>query len=128
MSELCLTHRVCRQQIDEWAKNPNQECVYAVHTPWWSLYEDIWMPYKSGSLPVDPRGSVLMQGNLAKFWEHAKSNPAHYGKHGIEALVAAFHSNVEVLTADGRGWQPTSLKSWDEYNNLLDRESVTTEN
>lgn len=114
-----LTNKVSREQIEQWAANPTRECVYAVSTPWWSLYDDAWMPYTSGRLPCDPRGSMLMQGNLAKFWEHAKANESHYGIEGIDALVAAFHGNVEVLTADGRGWRPTSLNSWDAYNQLL---------
>lgn len=124
MSEYRLTHKVSKEQIDMWARKQTRECIYAVQTPWWSLYEDKWMPYTipDSRLPCDPRGSVLMQGNLAKFWKQAQDKPEHYGKHGIDALVAAFHSNVEVMTSD-RGWHPTSLDSWDRYNDLLDKEN-----
>lgn len=118
-----LTHKTSREQIERWIKtNINRECVYAIHTPWWSLYEERWMPYRSGNLPCDPRGSMLLQGNLSVFWDAALENPDHYGKHGIDALVAAFHGNVEVMTSDGRGWRPTSLAKWDHYNRLLDQQ------
>lgn len=120
MSKKRLTHKVSEHQIREWAAMPGQQFVYAVSSPWWSLWDDDWMPYRNGGLPCDPRGSMLMQGDAAKFLVSADANPEHYGRHGIAALVAAFHSNVEVLTRDGRGWRPTSLDSWDDYNALLD--------
>jgi hypothetical protein len=123
MSELRLTHKVDRMMIDLWATDPKLECVYAVSSCWWSLFDDEWMPYRNGQLPCDPRGSMLMQHSLREFWTKALAADTHYGKHGIEALVAAFQSNVEVKIADGR-WLPTSLASWDAYNELLDREAM----
>lgn len=124
MPEFRLTHKTSREQIEQWiADKPSRECVFAISTPWWSLYEEAWMPYSSGRLPCDPRGSMLMQGELAKFWQAALAKQEHYGKHGLAALIAAFQGNVEVQTADGRGWRPTSLNNWDAYNNLLDSEA-----
>lgn len=117
-----LTHHVTRETIENWLIDPTREVVMAVHTPWWSLWEDLWLPYRTKEgIPTDPRGSVLMQGKLSKFWTQALANPGHYGKHGIDALIAAFHTNVEVLTED-RGWRPTSLDSWYDYNKLIDLE------
>lgn len=120
-----LTGRSTQADIEKRLQNPNQECVTAVHSPWWSLFETEWMPYKfpGSSIPCDPRGSVLVQGSLQEFWKMANSNPEHYGKHGIEALMLAFHGNLEVLkadTGDVGNYLPTSLDSWDAYNYLLD--------
>lgn len=56
-----------------------------------------------------------MQGDLAKFLEAGKSRPEHYGNHGLRAFIAAYHGNL--LTTDGK---PTSLESWDRYNDVLD--------
>ncbi len=49
------------------------------------------------------------------FIEAAKADPGYYGRHGLEAFVAAYHGNV--VTDDGRA---TSLETWEEYNQLLD--------
>jgi len=49
------------------------------------------------------------------FITHAEGNPTHYGKHGLDAFVAAYHGNA--TTDDGR---PTSFSTWDEYNELID--------
>lgn len=78
------------------------------------------MPYRTASgLPCDPRGCVLMQGDLAKFLANADADPKKYGQLGVKTLFAAFHSNVEVLTRDGRGWRPTCLDDWKGYEDLL---------
>ena len=120
---LRLTHSVSRGQIEAWARDPQWQCVYAVDRCWWSLWDNAWMPYtldgEPGGIPRDPRGSVLVQAPLDKFWQAAGDNPGHYGRHGLDALVAAFHGNVEVLNPAGL-WFPTSLRSWDAYNDLLD--------
>jgi len=117
-----LTGRSTQADIQRRLQNPNQECVYAVHSPWWSLFEDEWMPYRCPGtrIPCDPRGSVLMQGNLRQFWDTAIGSPEHYGRHGINAFMLAFHGNLEVLKAETLRYLPTSLDSWDAYNDLLD--------
>ena len=100
--------------------HPEQLVCYAVHTCWWCILSD--NPYSlppDHQLPCDPRGSVLMQGELGKFLEAAKANPDHYGKHGLKAFMAAYHGNL--LTDDGR---PTSLERWAKYNEILDTQEV----
>jgi hypothetical protein len=112
-------------QIEKWARDTKRQVVLAVHTPWWSLWEDEWLPYTipgSGGIPCDPRGSVLIQTNMAKAVQQARDNPGHYGWHGLLAFAAAFHGNVVVK----RTGKPTSLKNWNEYNELLDLAGVVS--
>lgn len=97
--------------------------VYAVHSPWWMIWEtaDTQPPYRvpGGSVPCDPRGSVLLQtDDPHAFIAPAESNPSHYGKHGLRAFVAAYHGNV-VVEKGGR-FLPTSLDSWDAYEAAID--------
>ena len=98
------------------------QCIvtYAVHTCWWGAGGDAFLytiPTGTGhGLPCDPRGSVLMQGTLPEFLKAAKANPDHYGRHGLDAFMAAYHGNL--LTDEDK---PTSLGGWEQYNQLLDR-------
>jgi hypothetical protein len=121
MSKFRLTRKVGAADIEALAADRNLQAVYSVATPWWSkLAEGFVYRSPTNGLPCDPRGAMLMQADFADFWKAAKEKPEHYGKHGLEAFVAAFHGNVEVETADGRGWLPTALNAWDDYNRLLD--------
>lgn len=92
---------------------------YAMHTCWWAFRASDLYKLQSSGLPCDPRGSVLMmsqEGDFEGFLQAAEANPSHYGKHGLRAFEAALHGNV--TTRDGR---PTSFRTWDAYNELLDR-------
>lgn len=126
VKEFRLTRKTSLEQIKAWAENPYREVVYSVMTPWWSIAKEGWMPYRLNknptgySIPCDPTGSPLCQGNLARFLEVAGNNLGHYGRNGIDALVAAFHGNV-VVEKTG---QPTALSSWDRYNDLIDFEKA----
>ena len=59
---------------------------------------------------------MLLQAPATKFILNALSNQTHYGKYGLTAFMAAYHGNV--TTDDGK---PTSLVSWNEYNELIDK-------
>ena len=73
----------------------------------------------SHRLPSDPRGSVLFEtDDVQGFLNKAAENPAHYGRHGLRAFMAAHHSNCQRGLEDARPW---SAESWDEYNAALDR-------
>lgn len=101
---------------------PDTMVYYSVNTCWWVCdppnkppgFKTLQYQTDSG-LPCDPRGGMLMQTDLAGFIQAAEENPDHYGRHGLRALMAAFHGNVN--TDDMR---PTCFRSWDEYNNLID--------
>ena len=90
---------------------------FSMHTGWWTTHADHL--YKtSNDLPCDPRGAVLMQGNGLIFLESSRRNPEHYGRHGLLALEAAFHSNcIQSL----RNPHPWCERPWDAYNDAVDR-------
>lgn len=73
---------------------------------------------ESPGLPCDPRGSVLMQTDKPEeFLAAAKKNPSHYGRHGLDAFMAAHHDNCYLSRRDQRHW---SFAGWDEYNDSID--------
>ena len=112
---MSLTYEMSLSTLEKLAEDPEQEAVYSIGTCWWSLWDDKWMPYNRCGIPLDPSGSPLMQAPLKKFLENALANEKSYGKHGMDAFVAAFHGNV-------RRWdgEPLCFKEWERYNNLLD--------
>ncbi len=113
---------------------------WAMHTTWWHAAETdehlyglaqidprlprqvvsllAPAPHYAGVLPCDPRGSVLMGGDLGGFLEAATGNVAHYGKHGLRAFMATWHGVIQ--RTDGRVVVPWSASTWDEVNLLLD--------
>jgi hypothetical protein len=109
-----IANRICLEQI----KACTAPTVYfAMHTCWWTHDPSHLYTLPGTSIPCDPRGSVLMNAPLADFIAAAEGNPGHYGKHGLAAFMAAHHLNCQVAADDPR---PTSLKTWDEYNQALD--------
>lgn len=99
--------------------------VWSTGTPWWYILadEEERLPYSNAfGIPVDPLGAPLVQHDDAtEFIASAKSNPGHYGKHGLAAFFAAYHGNVTVRRAGGEV-VPTAFSCWDQYNDLLDME------
>ena len=115
-----LSNKHTLGQIKIMAKLSNR-LVYGAQSCWWKIGSPCYQtPVDSGiKLPCGPRGELLLEtDNPMAFIAVAEKNPSHYGKHGIEAFVAAYHENV----IDENGL-PTSLKNWDDYNQLLDEES-----
>ena len=93
--------------------------VYAFRTCWWKLGAPVYQHPKNG-LPCGPRGEMLMEmDEPMRFIQGAIKNSKHYGRHGLLALVAAYYGNT--VTEKGL---PTSLASWDEYNDLLDQSTT----
>lgn len=91
--------------------------VYAAQTPWWKLGDPVYN-HPEVDLPCGPRSEMLLEtDNPLEFIEAAENNPDFYGKHGLKAFTAAYHGSV---VADNG--LPTSLDSWDGYNELLDEE------
>lgn len=105
--------------IKEIAKK-EKRLVYAISTCWWKLGNPVYT-HPENSLPCDPRGSMLMETDKPlDFILEAEKNPSYYGKHGLNAFTAAYHGNI--ITKD-KGF-PTSLNSWNDYNKLLDQQTV----
>ena len=61
---------------------------------------------------------MLMMGDAGAFLQAAEENPSLYGKHGLAAFMAAHNDNTVVSEQDSR---QTCLRTWDEYNDLLDQ-------
>lgn len=115
-----LTNKTSLKDIEKIAEDDSVECVYSIGTCWWSLYKDDYMPFVSsgGITPLDPMGSPLMQAPLKDFIKSAKENIEHYGEHGLDAFVSAFHGNVVLNTG-----KDVAFKTWDEYNKLINHHS-----
>lgn len=92
---------------------------YGFNTCWWT-HRNSDLRTKDNGLPCDPRGGMLLMCDAADFFAQAEANPAHYGKHGLDALVAAHNDNCVVSFRDFR---QTCLEHWTEYNELLDLQS-----
>lgn len=93
---------------------------YSLTTTWWTC-DRRHLYHKPGlAFPCDPRGSVLMECDTAVFLREAEADPARYGKHGLDALAAAFHGSLVVAAGDKAGY-PTCLESWDQVNEAIDR-------
>ncbi len=106
-------HQITLEQIKDKARRCNR-LVYAFRTTWWKLGDP---PYSKNGFPCGPRGELLMETyNPQGFIEQAESNPSFYGKHGLDAFVAAYHGNIIVAESNF----PTSLERWDLVNQLLD--------
>ena len=90
----------------------------SVNTCWWTHRETDLRQRRDSTLPCDPRGGMLMMYEAKQFLAAAEANPAHYGKHGLAAFIAAHNDNCVVSPSDRRN---TCLESWQEYNDLLDR-------
>lgn len=92
---------------------------YAAWTCWWTHNKNDLYKTDSG-IPCDPRGAVLFQTDDVKgFLKATIKDPTYYGKHGLEAFIAAHHANCYTDEMRARHW---SFKSWDEYNAILDRQ------
>lgn len=109
-----LTNARSLGQIKVLAAQSNR-LVYGFSACWWKVGDPVYSHDESG-LPCGPRGEMLLEtDDPMSFIAAAEANPAHYGKHGLDAFVAAYHGNTVTETG-----LPTSLETWDEYNKLLD--------
>lgn len=80
----------------------SQMAFYAVGCCWWTSFREDLAKHPSG-LPCCPHcKSVLLQANLVPFLENAEAYPEHYGSHGLEAFLLAYHRNSDWC---GRNWQ-----------------------
>ena len=94
---------------------------YSVNTCWWTHRQTDLRRSPNHDLPCDPQGGMLMVGPANDFLAAAEANPDHYGKHGLDAFIAAHHDNCVVSPDDSRN---TCMRTWQEYNDLLDMEEA----
>lgn len=99
---------------DVTALKPNM-VYYSAKTCWWSV--DPADLGKGHGIPTDPSGSPLyMTDDIEGFLESARKDEAHYGLHGLEAFLLAYHGAV----VQGETSTPVCSPKWDAYNNLID--------
>jgi hypothetical protein len=95
---------------------------HGYNTVWWTCNRDDLYKKRGVSIPTGPRGEALLELDVKDFLEAAEQNPEQYGKHGLDALAAAFHGHIRVKDGDKAGL-PTTVTSWDEVNQLIDVEA-----
>lgn len=76
------------------------------------------------NIPAGPRNEPLLEAHdPAKFIRQAEEAPSgYYGKHGLDAFMAAYHGNIVV---NSRNDLPTSFQGWAEYNRIIDESTRT---
>jgi hypothetical protein len=105
--------------IEDVRKSKPEIIYYGARTCWWTHNGEHLGKNKSG-LPCDPRGGVLFQtSDVEGFLKAAEENKDHYGKHGLDAFMAAHHSNCSLAT--GKPW---CYPTWDDYNRDIDSQCV----
>ena len=97
-----------------------KKIYYSMATCWWThRAEDLRRTPKT-EMPCDPRGGMLLESHEPEeFLKAAEENPEAYGKYGLEAFVASHNDNCVVNTL--MGTVNTCLRTWEEYNELLDK-------
>ena len=114
--------------LDEIRAAKPEMVFYSTKTCWWTANPDdlccshgnpmSTCPDGMSQLPVDPAGAPLFQTDEVElFLQDAESHPEHYGRHGLEAFILAYHGNI--VSEDGL---PRCAVGWDSYNKLLDEE------
>ncbi len=111
-----LTNQYLFGDLRVLARN-SKRLVYSARTCWWKIGDPV---YSRQGLPLDPRGSVLLETyNPVEFIKAAEESAIMYGRHGLFAFVAAYHGNLVI---DDARSLPTAFETWEEYNVLLDKE------
>ena len=116
-----LTHKVSLSDLETLAnKAPRAKVMYSTRTCWWvvSAPQHGWPgPTRSRrGIPTDPQGAVLYEvDDFRGFLDVAKANATYYGKHQLDAFMAAYDGNL--VTQDGK---PACLGGWDKYNAAID--------
>ena len=113
-----------RQEITiEQVRAARPEMIYyGASTLWWTHDPRQVCRDPGSGLPCDPRGGMLLQMADVEHWlSQAEANPAHFGKHGLAAFMAAHASNCVVSRLDQRS---TCVQTWQEINDLIDRQDV----
>lgn len=104
--------------IDDVRKAKPEKIYYSIFTKWWTH---------------DPQhvkndlGDILIETHQVEdYLQEPEKNPDHYGRHGIEAFMAAHHLNCVHSEENPESW---AFCAWDEYNDMIDRslENLTVE-
>lgn len=119
---ICWGRLITLKDIENRVKSKSgRKVIYGAMSPWWYIGKPLYrVPNAEFPLPCDPRGGLLLEtDDLEGFLKAAKDNVDKYGKYGLDAFMLAYHGNV--ITDKGL---PTCLKSWKEYNDLIDKDNI----
>lgn len=117
--------------LDDVRQQRPEMIYYSAKTCWWTANpDDLCCPHGNpmstcpaddrGGIPLDPSGSPLFQTRDVEGWLGAcEADAQRYGRHGLRALILAYHGNV--LSEDDL---PRCSSKWDTYNDLLDHEDT----
>jgi hypothetical protein len=95
-----------------------KKVIYGFNTCWWK-FDNPPYQHPNSNLPCGPRGEMLLEMHEPlQFLTSAANMAHHYGRHGLTALIAAYHGHL--LTDMDR---PTSFESWEAYNEVLDHQT-----
>ena len=86
-----------------------------------SLYfapNTLWWTHESAHLSVAQLRRQHIIRDEETFLKAAEYNPSQFGRHGLRAFLAAHHLNCYVSFDD---LSHTSARTWNEYNDALDR-------
>lgn len=96
---------------------------YGANTCWWTHKPEDLCKHPESGLPCDPRGGMLFETQHVKeFFRKAKlsANEGVYGKHGLQAFIAAHNANCQVSEQDERR---TCETTWKRYNEQIDEQA-----
>lgn len=92
---------------------------YSNKSCWWTHHRGhtwVEVPGQPSVQRCPAGGLIFMERDWEGWLEAAKDNPAHYGRHGLNAFVAAHHANCR-RGGDGK---PFASARWGDYNDALD--------
>lgn len=113
--------------LDSIIASEPQTIWYSALTCWWTHRRTDLCQHPQSGIPTDPRGAPLLMlqpaSHVKDFFRRVRlsARDGVYGKHGLDAFIAAHAANCQVGIDDPR---PTSLQTWREYNLLIDSQSV----
>lgn len=112
-----MPHIVKKITLEEVVAANPETIYYGAISCWWT-HDPAHLGRSKSGLPSDPRGGVLFQAeDITGFLKAAAEAPDHYGRHGLDAFMAAHHLNCQRSAEDQRPW---CMATWDEYNDAID--------
>ena len=117
MSDITIVKKITLEEVR--AAKPEM-IYYGAATCWWT-HDPAHLDILPDGIPCDPRGGILFETDKVEdFLKQAEANSEYYGKHGMDAFIAAHHLNCIVRDGPNKG-RPSCDVSWDAYNEAIDR-------
>jgi len=97
---------------------------YSTLTCWWTHDRLHLQRHPVSKLPCDPRGAPLYETkHVMEFFRQArlKAREGVYGKHGLDAFIAAHHLNCLISETNRSS---TCFTTWAEYNQIINFQNI----